>query len=107
MEADESRATETDANDADPDYVESLEDSGETNRNTNHYNRFIRGVMSAGTSNRHSAQTFNDIYLDLVDLGRIKGGFDERDLVTESKVQREKDRISKSLIGNFHSKSKI
>ena len=77
--------------------MENLDDSGESIYNTNQYNRFIKGAMAGGLSNRVSAKLFNDVFMDLVDIGLLQ--FDERQLVTESKVQREKDRIGKFLIG--------
>ena len=91
--------TDLDNDDTDPDYVESLDDSGESNRNTNKYNQMPRMVMARGLSNRDGAKVVNAFYMDLVDLGLIQ--FDERHLITESKIQREKDRIGKILIGNF------
>ena len=91
--------TDPDNDDTDPDYVESLDDSGESNRNTNKYNQMPRMVMARGLSNRDGAKVVNAFYMDLVALGLIQ--FDERHLITESKIQREKDRIGKILIGNF------
>ena len=91
--------TDLDNDDTDPDYVESLDDSGESNRNTNKYNQMPRMVMARGLSNRDGAKVVNAFYMDLVALGLIQ--FDERHLITESKIQREKDRIGKILIGNF------
>ena len=58
-----------------------------------------RMVMARGLSNRDGAKVVNAFYMDLVALGLIQ--FDERHLITESKIQREKDRIGKILIGNF------
>ena len=78
------------------DYVPSLEDSGASNYNYNLYNRYIKGVMACGVSNRDAAKLANDFYLDLVDLNLIQ--YDESLLLTESKIVREKDRIGKDLI---------
>ena len=90
---------EPDNTDNDPDYVESHDDSGESNRNTIKYNLMPKMVMARGLSNRDGAKVVNAFYMDLVALGLIQ--FDERHLITESKIQREKDRIGKILIGNF------
>ena len=90
---------EPDNTDKDPDYVESHDDSGESNRNTIKYNLMPKMVMARGLSNRDGAKVVNAFYMDLVALGLIQ--FDERHLITESKIQREKDRIGKILIGNF------
>ena len=78
------------------DYVPSLEDSGASNYNYNLYNRYIKGVMACGVSNRDAAKLANDFYLDLVDLNLIQ--YDESLLISESKIVREKDRIGKDLI---------
>ena len=86
-------------NDDSKDYDPSLEDSGASNYNCDKYNRFIKGIMASGVSNRYGAKLANDLILDLVENGRIPYElYDESLLFTESKILREKDRIGTDLI---------
>ena len=79
-----------------PDYVPSLKDSGASGYNTIKYNRVIRSVMGCGVSDRDGAKIANSVIMDLVDLDILQ--FDERLLLTISKIQYQKARIGKVLI---------
>ena len=86
-------------NDDSKDYDPSLEDSGASNYNCDKYNRYIKGLMACGVSNRYGAKLANDLIMDLVELGRIPPeAYDESLLFCESKILREKDRIGADLI---------
>ena len=91
MDAHESQDDSEDEN-----YVPDPNDSGYSGYNTHKYNEGIKNVMACGVSNRDSAKIANGFFMDLVALGRIQ--FDESLLLTESKIQSEKDRIGKALI---------
>ena len=85
-----------DDDDDSPDYVPSLEDSGASGYNTIKYNRVIRSIMGCGVSDRDGCKVANSVIMDLVDIGLLQ--FDEGLLLTKTKMQYQKDRISKVLV---------